>query len=99
MRELLSRIVIELRQTEGRVCEKERPIGPVDQVIRTVESLALVPVGQHRQLAVLFEPGYAPVTVLVDGESPLAVQSEPVGPWLSVFCDVRSRVAAVLPED
>src|SRR6266540_5821516 len=98
MRELLPRIVIDLRQSERWVCEKESSIRLVDEVIRTVEPLALVPVGEYRQPAVLFKPGYAPVAVLVDGESPFTVESEAVGSGLAVFSDVRSRVTAVLPE-
>ena len=50
--QLLARIVEELRQAERRIGEVERAVGVVDEIVRTVEPLALVAIGEHGELAV-----------------------------------------------
>ena len=64
----------------------------VDRV--AVEALALVGIGQDREVAPLFQSGHAAVAVLADREPSLAIERESVGARLMIFAYIGSRIAA-----
>ena len=58
-RQLLPRIVEGLRKAEGRIGEVEDAIRAIDQIIRAVETLPVVPFGEDRDLPGPFQSGHA----------------------------------------
>src|SRR5207249_11186091 len=96
VRQLLTRIVEELRQAEGRIGEEQSSIRAIDEVVGAVEPLAFVSVGQHGQMTVLLQTDDTPVPVLVNGEPSLAIDRQPVGARLGVFRDIPAGVTAVV---
>src|SRR5262245_50379027 len=45
---------------------KNSAVGTVDQIVRAIQTLAVITVGEHSQRAVLLQSGHAPVPVFVD---------------------------------
>src|SRR5215470_187448 len=92
---LLTRIVEELRQAEGRVGKVQRAVGAIHEIVRAVEALALVAIGEDGQLAVLLKPGNAAIPVFVDSDAVFGVEGQSVRTGLPVFADVGSRISTV----
>src|SRR5208282_4153160 len=59
----------------------------------------LITIGHYRELAVLLQANHATIALLVDGESALLIEREPVRAGLTEFTDVHSTVAALGHED
>src|SRR5262249_31326818 len=92
--QLLARIVEELWQTKGGIGDVQGAIRLVDQVVRAVEPLALVAVGEHGFTAIAFQPDHAAIAMLIDGETSLRIEREPVRSRLPILCAVGSGVTA-----
>ena len=55
-----------------------RPSESIGQVVRLVEPLAVVTIGEDREAAVLLDPGDAPVAGLAVTQPPLMVEQQAV---------------------
>src|SRR6185437_17140388 len=55
----------------GRVGEPDRAVGPLDHVVRAVEPLALVAVGEHGEAPVVLGPGHPPLALLAADQAAL----------------------------
>src|SRR5215469_2422845 len=97
--QFLSRIVEEFGQAERGVGEVQRPVRPVNEVVRAIEPLPFVAVSQYRQDAVLLETRHPTIAVFVDREATLSVQGQSIRAGLGVFADVRSGVTAMRAVD
>ena len=76
------------------VCEIERAIGAVDQIIGAVEPFSLIAIGQYRDRTIPFETRDPAIAVFIDRQAPLAVHRESVGTRLTVLGDVGAGIAA-----
>ena len=81
--EFLDRRLLPLGQAIRRVGEKDVAVLRDGQVVRTVETLAVVAVGERGFFPVLFQPRDPPHTVLAKDQPPLGIARE----------TVRSRLA------
>ncbi len=97
-RQLLARIVVELRQAEWRIGEVDGAIRRVHEVVRTVQAFALIAVREHCLAAVRFDAHDAMVAVLVDRQSALRIQRESIRAGLPEESDIASGIAAVLEQ-
>ena len=88
-RKLGGRLValVEAEDAVGRVREPDRAVGAAHDVVRRVEGLAVEPVGDHGDRAVVLGAGHPARVVLAGDEAALAVSRVPV------------RVAGGLAED
>src|SRR5262249_44675205 len=90
--QLLSRIIKHFWQPKWRIGEIKRAIGLVDQVVRTVQTFALIAICHHGEISVFFDAHNTTVSVLIDGESPLIVQCQAVRSRLGVLTDVHACI-------
>src|SRR5205823_845828 len=65
-RQLLARIVKELRQTERRIGKVECPVAAINKIIRAIETLALEFICKDDKLAVALQADDAAVAVLIN---------------------------------
>src|SRR5438094_325686 len=76
-------------EPERRVGEIQRAVGAVHEVVRRVQALALVRIGEHRDIAVGLYPKDPAVAVLAHRQpAPHRVEREPVRSGLVVAADV-----------
>src|ERR1051326_7924324 len=99
VRQFLARVVKEFWKAEWRVGEVKRAIGLVDQIVRAVEPLAVVMIGQDRKLPIFLHADNAAVAVLVDREAPFLIAGETVRSGLAIFADIETAIAALGHED
>src|SRR5262249_37501757 len=97
--QLFARIVEEFRQSEGWVSEIERSIRLINQIIRTVEPLSLIPVSKNGFSAILFHSNDPPVDVLVNREPAIQIDSQAIRSWLTVLSNICTVIAAFLAVD
>src|SRR5262249_57359215 len=62
------------------VGEVDAPAGIEGQVVRLVEAVAVVAVGEDGQAPVVLDPGHSAVRGLADHQAPLAVEHQAVRP-------------------
>src|SRR5215831_6730504 len=98
-RKLFPFVVEKLRQAERGIGEEQRSVGAINEIVGTVQSLAVIPVCDYRERAVRLEPCNAPVAMLADRKPPLRIESEAVRSRLAVLRDVRTRITARLTKN
>src|SRR5205823_6461197 len=75
---LAARVIMELWQSEGRIGEKQRAIAAIDEIVRRVQTLTIVAVGEDSGEAVLLDAHDAAVAVLAKGQPALRVNGQTV---------------------
>src|SRR6266446_8462688 len=90
---LATGIIMELWQSERRIGEKKCAIATIDQIVRRVQTLAIVAVGEDGGEPVLLDADDAPVAVLANGQPALRVNGQAVRAGLAVFANVLTGIA------
>ena len=76
--EFFAEIVVELWQSERRICDVEYAIGTINKVVGTIESLPFEFVDKNGLSSICFHANHASIPVLVDREPTLGVQSQAI---------------------
>src|SRR5690242_3380400 len=80
------------------VCEIERPVGLVHEIIGTVEPFALIALGQHGQRAIALESRDTAVAGFADGQSSLRIKRKAIRADVRAGRPVGAVITAMIPE-
>src|SRR6202044_300987 len=102
-RQLFLGIVAQLTKAKRGIGKIERAVGLVDQIIRTVEALAFVAVGEHGALAVFFYAHDVAIAVRAVGDAALLIQRDAVGTKKSdhgvAIIQLVARIAGIIARE